>query len=297
MPAKKLGKNGILARNTGNFAAPAWSRIGSLKDITINRAPSAVIDSTDRFQHVKTSIPIRYKVGVDTTTIWDGGTAQTALRDACLAGTVLDLAVLDGPAAEASEGLRGEWLISKFALDMSLTAEQKLSISLMPHGNHAAGQGVSFYTDLSGAPGVADVKATKKQGQFASVNDALAIPILGIRDIKLGLEWDTADAGDREDQFEKFLPTQFKVDAEITFAWDSSVAGLVAFYTAFKTHATLALSILDGPFAVAGSWGALADWSITDFGHTMPLTEGQIVTAKLMPAGNSATLTSFITTA
>lgn len=294
MPSKKLSKNSILAYDTaGNFASPTWRSIKSAKGLTVNRAPSTIIDTSNRFVDVETKKASRLKVSVDADFIWNAGTAQTLLRTAFLAGSAIDLGVFDGPAGSTPRGLRGEWLLTKWALEWSLGSEQKLSTTLMPHGNYTAGQSVA-YAD-GGAAGTADTAANNKLGKDAICAVANGTAITGIRDMKLNLEHITEDASDRGCNFDCYVPTRMKIGAEVTYVEDSSVAAIVAFRTAHEAGSALDLWLLDGPYATTGSWGVHSDWVITGFNKAGELNGLQLITCQLEPAGDYTTAATFVT--
>lgn len=297
MANKLLGFNATINRNGSIFATPAWIPLIVAKDIKENREPAGTPDTSDRATNNYSTIGTRYKVSFDFDALWNKGAGLTALRTAFLAGNsgVIDLSVLDRQPATSGTGHRGEFAVTKFNLDFPLLGEQKLSTSIVPHASHAAGQAVGTYTDATVSAGTPETPSTKRMGQVASVNTSGGTPIGEIRDWKLNLEWTTADAGDRNDLFEKVLLTQIRISAELNFLWDTTIANLVAFKTAFEAHSAIDLWLLDGAYATGGSWGVHADWAVTNFSKDDPLTDGQKVTVTLMPHGNAVTTPTFVT--
>ena len=295
MPTKRLGKNAIVGDNTGSFGTPAWRANNWVQDLSRSDEPGAVIDSTDRFAASVTKLATRYNVAYDFNGIWQGNTSQTKFRTAFLAGTSLDLAFLDRPAATSGVGHRGEWLIKKFALEFPLLGEQKLAVQCVPYGNYTATQQVAVYTDASGSAGTADAAGTRKLGKNASLNNSSGTPVTAARDIKLMLEWNVADANDRAVDFNLFLATQMTYSVEFDVIWDASDTTIVAFRTAFNAHSAYDGYVLDGPYATTGSWGVHADWQVTSFAWKAALKEGQLYSVKLEPFGNGTTLPTFVT--
>ncbi len=300
MPSKRIGFNRTINRNSnGTFGGtPAWIPIIAAQGIKVNRAPSGTPNTSDRLTATYSTLPTRYKISVDFDALWNKGAGLTALRTAFIAnltGGQIDLSVLDGQPATSAVGYRGEWMVTKFDLDFPLVGAQKVSVNLQPHGNHAASQAVATYTDATVSTGTAETPSNKRPGKLASVNSSGGTPITAIRDWKLGLEWATFDAGDRADDIDKVLATQFKPSAELNFIWDRSVAALVAFETAFLAHSAYDLYLLDGAYGAGTSWGVHADWAVTDFPDSSELENGQMITVKLEPHGNATTTPTFVT--
>lgn len=296
MASKKLGKALSVNRNTGSFGSPAWSNMIQLKDVKVNRSPSNVIDTTDRAQSVETGLPTRYKVSVEADAIWSNGTGLDAIRDAFVAGTSVDLAILDGAATTSAKGLRGEWCVTKFAQKFPLSDGQMLSVQLQPYGNYTTGQYVSTYTDATVSAGTAETVSTKKRGKTAALHDSTHAAINGVMDFEVSLEWKLVNSSDRTTDFDTVIPTMRTVEVTASFIYDSSDAQIVAFKTAFDAHSVLELWALDGPYATAGSWGVHGDFNVTDFPLTASLTDGQMVTVKMVPAGNYTNAFEFVTT-
>ncbi len=300
MPAKRLGKDATFNDNTGSFGTPAWRAHKWIRDIVRNEDPGGKIDATDRFHASVTNLTTRYKLSYDIDGIWQANTSQTALRTAFLAGSVLDLAVLDriSTATSPSSGLghRGECLIKKFSLEFPLNGEQKLSITVVPHGNYASGQSVVTYTDATTVLGTADAAGTRKLGKTGSINNAAGTPLTGIRDFKLNLEWVTANASDRASEFELEVPTQMQYTVECEFAWDANDTTLTAIRTAYNAHSALATYfVLDGAYATSGSWGLNSDFVVTKFAYKGPLKDLQLYSVTLEPRSNATTLPTFVT--
>ncbi len=296
--SKRLGKDGTLSDNTGTFGAPAWRAIKSFKDITLNLEPVNNIDTTDRFIDYKTELPASYKLSIEANTIWNKNTSQTAIRTAFLAGTFKEFAVLDRAPAFGGVGgglgVRGEMLVKKFSLTFPLHGEQKLDVTIVPHGIHTASQGAQFYTDATATAGTADAAGTKRLGRIGTINYSGA-SVTRTGDIKLNLEWATTPGDDRELTFATEIPTQMMTSVEAELLWDPDVASVAIFRTAFTTHATLELKVLDGLIATNGTWGLHSDFAVKSFNHKLPLTERQSISVTLVPHGNATNQPTFIT--
>lgn len=300
MPAIRMGKGAQFADNTGTAGSPAWRNHKWVRDITRNEDPSAMIDATDRFVDYELSLATRYKLSYDIDGIWQANTSQTALRTAFLAGTMLDLSVLDrlSVITTASSGLghRGDMLVKKFSLEFPVNGEQKLSITAVPYANYTTA--VVVYTDATTALGTADAAGTRKFGKTASINNAAGTPLPGIIDWKLNMEWITATVMNRNNDYDMELPTQMQISIEANFAWDASDTTLAAIRTAYNAHSALATYyFLDGAYATVGSWGLNSDVEVSKFAWKGPLKDKQEYSVTFVPRSNATTTPTFTTIA
>lgn len=298
MPTLRMGKDATFNDNTGSAGSPAWRANKWVRDITVNEDPAGVIDATDRFVPYDLSLATRFKLSYDVDGIWQGNTSQGVLRTAFLAGTSVDIAVLDriSVVTVASQGLghRGDMLIKKFSIEFPLNGEQKLSISCVPYGSYTTI--IQTYTDTTTVLGTADAAGTRKFGKAGSINNASGTPLPGIRDWKLNMEWGTANAGNRVSDFDTEMPTQMAISIEADFAWDASDTTLTAIRTAYNAHSALATYFfLDGPYATVGSWGLNTDVEVTKFAYKGPLKDLQLYNVEFKPRSNATTTPTFVT--
>ncbi len=292
---RPLGTELTMNRNTGaGFSSPAWTHIRGLQDVKLNIQPAAMVKSSDRSVNVDTEVPTRYKVEVDATAFWNGGTGLTALRAAFLNATPIELAVLYGPAATSKKGVRAEWAVTQFPIDFPLGDNQKIAIKLQPHADYT--NAPLFYTDATTTAGTAETISTKKIGAAAAVCASGGTPIGAAMDIKLGLQPGALiDSSDRDSLFDVVKPTRFKFEPEFSFLWNPANAQLMSLYTAATTNAPIELYILDGAYATSGSWGVHSDWAINGFPIDAKLKDGQQVTVKLTPHGDGTVAPIFYT--
>lgn len=302
MATKQLGKDMVVCRDSGNWAGPAHIPLIGARDIKIANKPSAMIDATDRVSAstiiTPTEIPTRRSLSVSFDIMWNGGAGATALRTAFLAGTAIRLAVVNKhpTATSAAEGVgyRGDWLVKKFPIKMPLNDGQMIDIEIVPHGNYT--NAVEEYTDTTTVLGTAESQATKKLGKNGSVNDSSNAPITAVRDFSFTAEWETAKSNDRGCVFDTEIPTKRKITADLEFMWEEANTQITAFRTAWEAGSPITLSLLDGPYATAGSWGPKADWAISDHPVDANLNDGQLCKVKLVPHGNYSTAFTFLTT-
>ncbi|MSU80713.1 MAG: hypothetical protein EXS16_21825 [Gemmataceae bacterium] len=305
---KLIGADYSIARDSGSWAAPAHIPLIGAKDIKITAKPAGEADASDRVSTpvYEKKIPIRHNVEWSFNALWNGGAGLAALRNALIAGTAIRLALMNRrPAATTTGGgvgYRGDWLIKKGSFKFGLRDAQTVDFAGCPHGDPT--NAVVSFTDATTTLGTAETQATKKIGSIGSVNDSANAPITAIKDISLDIEWDTCDATDRTaaspDDYDAYMATRIKLSAGIAFQWKEDDTQLVAFRTAWKANSAILLSILDGAYATAGSWGVGAaggvSWSITDYPLDANLTDGQLYSVKLVPAGNYTVAPAFLTT-
>lgn len=285
--AKYLGKDMSINRNTGNYASPAWAFLRAAKDIKLN-LEAIEFDTSDRGSDGDTTTPSRYKCSVDFDAIWDGGTGLTALRTAFLAGSSIELAVLDQTATNSGWGVRGEWAVTAFPLDMPLNDGQKLKIQLQLHGQYT--NAPAFYTDATSSAGTAETAGTKKKGKDAVVCNSSGTAMTVIRDFKFSVEPAALfNADDRASLFELVIPTRRKYMAELNAIWQPGNTHLAAFKTAFLNRTAIELFMLDGPYATSGSWGLHGDWMVSKFPIDAKLNAGQDIKIELKPHGAYST--------
>ncbi len=138
--AKKLGTNASINDSTH---AP----ITACMDIKINLEPGAMFDASDRATQtggyfIDMVIPTRFKISVETNLIWSTAAQVIAFRTAFLAGTPLQLWVLDGPyVTSGSWGLTGDFNVTDFPMDSPLEDGQKIALKLEPAGNYTNAPG------------------------------------------------------------------------------------------------------------------------------------------------------------
>jgi hypothetical protein len=117
LSAVPLGRDASINRNTGAaFGTVTWVAIANIQDVTLN-SDRAKGDVSVRGVDFKQYVMGQKDVSVSFSLVFvraDAG--YTALLGAHVAGTPIQLAVLDGPAATAgSYGLNADWHVNKFA--------------------------------------------------------------------------------------------------------------------------------------------------------------------------------------
>jgi hypothetical protein len=132
--AIKLGMDAKLYRNTGSFASPTWNLIPNVKDLTLS-LETGEADVTTRGNNGWRATVATLKDGsVEFEMIWDTEDEDfTAIRNAFLNNTALELAILDGLSNVAgSQGLRASFMITGFTRNEPLEEAITVSVSAKP---------------------------------------------------------------------------------------------------------------------------------------------------------------------
>lgn len=134
----RLALDCVISRNTAaSYASPTWNPIELVRDATLNLTKAETDVSTRGaagWGQVRGTIKeaeIQFDIAHDNT-----NADFTALRDAWLNGTQLDLAVLDGAAnASGAQGIRALWEILTFTRNEPLREAVTYSITAKPGFN------------------------------------------------------------------------------------------------------------------------------------------------------------------
>jgi hypothetical protein len=132
--ALKFGFACRLFRNTGSWGAPTWAHITLARDAKLVME-DAEFDASSRgsggFEQFE---PTTRRWSIETSILYDPADTQyTALRDAYLARTALDLAALDGASSGAnSQGMRASFKIFQFSRNEALRDGLTLDLVFKP---------------------------------------------------------------------------------------------------------------------------------------------------------------------
>ena len=136
--AVKLGLDAKLFRNTGTYAAPIWNEIKNVKDVTLN-LEAGEADVTTRGNNGWRATVATLKDGsIEFEMVWDSADDDfTAIRDAFLNKTPLEMAVMDGDVLTAgSQGLRASFMVTGFSRNEPL--EEAISVSVTAKPTYSA---------------------------------------------------------------------------------------------------------------------------------------------------------------
>lgn len=132
--AVKLGLDGKLYRNTGTYATPTWNEIKNVRDVTLN-LETAEADVTTRGNNGWRATVATLKDGsVEFEMVWDSADDDfSAIRDAFLNKTAVELAVMDGDiTVTGNQGLRASFMVTKFSRNEPLEEAITVSVTVKP---------------------------------------------------------------------------------------------------------------------------------------------------------------------
>jgi len=134
---KQVGLSCELNYNTGTFAVPVWSEIDLVRDVTLSLEAAEADASTRGSGGWRETIQSLKDAGLEFEMANDSADAAfTAIKDAFINGTSVDVLVLDGPVATTgSQGLRMISAVSAFSRSEPLEEVVTVSSTLKPTPN------------------------------------------------------------------------------------------------------------------------------------------------------------------
>lgn len=129
----KLGKNAKLYYNTGTYATPTWVEIKYVTDVRVTLTATETEISTRATVPFKTYVSGLIDLGFECDYSWIEGddSVFTAIKNAFLDGTPMDIAIMDGNIAVSGthEGIRSPFVITRLDLEQTLDGAQKFSLA------------------------------------------------------------------------------------------------------------------------------------------------------------------------
>lgn len=138
--AKQVGLSCELSYNTGTYAVPVWVEIDLARDVTMSLEAAEADASTRSSGGWRETIQSLKDAGLEIEVANDSAdTAFTAIKDAFINGTNLEVLILDGPVATVgSQGLRMTCAVSAFSRSEPLEELVTVSATLKPTPNDDA---------------------------------------------------------------------------------------------------------------------------------------------------------------
>ncbi len=121
-----------LARNSNNFASPAWSTIDNVKDVGVPKGKSMSEATTRGDGGVKTFIGTVKEFGLEfDMNADDEDEHYVALENSYWLNTAIDLLVLRGPNASGTKGVRMQMEVETFDEKQDLEGHPIVSVKLV----------------------------------------------------------------------------------------------------------------------------------------------------------------------
>jgi TP901-1 family phage major tail protein len=130
----KLGLDAKLFRNTGTYGTPAWNEIKNVRDVTLS-LEAGEADVTTRGNNGWRATVATLKDGsIEFEMVWDSEDDDfTAIRDAFLNKSAVELAVMDGDIlTTGSQGLRASFMVTSFSRNEPLEEAITVSVTMKP---------------------------------------------------------------------------------------------------------------------------------------------------------------------
>lgn len=130
----RLGMNGKLYRNTATWGTPTWVECTNVRDLTLNLEKGEADLTTRGNNGWRATVGTLKDAGIEFDMVWDtADTFFTAIKDAWLNGTNIDLAAMDGDITTAgSQGLRAEFQVTGFSRAEPLEEGMTVSVTVKP---------------------------------------------------------------------------------------------------------------------------------------------------------------------
>lgn len=129
----KTGLECKLYRNTGTWDIPVWNEIGNVRDLTqsLEKAMADVSTRGATWRRHKSGLK---DASIDFQMVWDTDDDDfTAIQEAFLNGTTIELAAMDGDIAVAgAEGFRSDFEVSTFSRPEPLEDAVLVDVTVVP---------------------------------------------------------------------------------------------------------------------------------------------------------------------
>ena len=130
----KLGLDAKLFRNTADYATPTWDEITNVRDLTLNLEAGEADVTTRGNDGWRATVATLKDGSIEFEMVWDSeDTDFTAIRDAFLNKTAVEMAVLDGDVVTTgSQGLRASFMVTSFSRNEPLEEAITVSVTMKP---------------------------------------------------------------------------------------------------------------------------------------------------------------------
>ena len=130
----RLGMEARLYRNTGDYATPVWTLLPNVKDLTLGLETAEADVTTRANAGWRATIATLKDGSIEFQMVFDDADASfTALRDAFLNSTPVEMAVMDGDiAVSGSEGLRASFSVTNFNRTEALEEAITFAVTMKP---------------------------------------------------------------------------------------------------------------------------------------------------------------------
>jgi predicted secreted protein len=130
----RLGMDAKLYRNTGTFAAPTWTEVTNVKDLTLNLEKGEADVTTRANGGWRATVGTLKDASIDFQMVWDTADAAfSAIQQAFFGNTNIEFAIMDGVMTDpTSEGLRATFDIFNFTRNEALEEAIMVDVTIKP---------------------------------------------------------------------------------------------------------------------------------------------------------------------
>jgi len=130
----RLGLDGKLYRNTGDYASPVWVEISNVKDVSLSLEKGEADVSSRANNGWKATVGTLRDGSVEFEMIWDSeDPGFAAIKDSYFLDTPIELAVMDGDVAvSGSQGLRASFSVLNFSRNEPLEESMTAQVTVKP---------------------------------------------------------------------------------------------------------------------------------------------------------------------
>ena len=129
-----IGLDAKLYYNANTYASPSWTELTNVKDVSLSMDAGEADASTRGSGGWKITEATLRSASIEFEMTWDTSKAWfIALRDAYLAGTLVEMACMDGAiATSGKEGLRAGMSVTEFMRNEPLEGVVTVSVTVKP---------------------------------------------------------------------------------------------------------------------------------------------------------------------
>lgn len=110
------------------------------------------------------------------------------------------------------------------------------------------------------------------------------IAITNVKDVNLNMDKGEADVTTRASGgWKQTIDSLKDASVEWSMVWDTTDTAMNAIATAFFGNTTIAMAVMDGPYATTGSQGLVSFMTVTKFERKEPLAEAIMVDIAVKP--------------
>jgi len=136
----RIGMEGKLYRNSGDYLTPVWVELPNVKDLTLTLEKGEADVTTRGNAGWRATVGTLKEGSIEFEMVWDTDDPSfNAIKDGYFLDTPLEMAVMDGDVVvSGSEGLRASFAVTSFSRSEPLEEAMSVSVNLkVAYAEHA----------------------------------------------------------------------------------------------------------------------------------------------------------------